>query len=250
MNRYVPFIPDDDFTECVLNVCGVYINLLKRDNPEEIFDNAIDPFKMVYDVYNTNIGLNDWFKTELVRQKDKSINNATGNFHQDLLGKVEGWVNLGVGDASKVDLKRDDGSIFMELKNKYNTMNSDSNDKCYDKLSELAGLYPNSICYWAYVIPKNGSSGETIWRKKGKSYNPRIIKAWGRRVYGIVTGDENNLYRTVKAIPLCIKDNKEELDIKLDNDDNFELIDKIFDFTFKREEDSTAFTQNSLFQYI
>ena len=67
--------------------------------------NGIDIFKMLFDVVNSNISVDDWVKNEVIRQSDKSINNKVGEFHQKLLGGVKGWVDLGIGDDSKVDLK-------------------------------------------------------------------------------------------------------------------------------------------------
>ena len=75
--------------------------------------------------------------TELLRQSDKTINTKIGEFHQELLSKVNGWVDLGIGDETEVDLKKEDNSIFIELKNKYNTVNSSSTKTCREKLENI-----------------------------------------------------------------------------------------------------------------
>ncbi len=59
------------------------------------------------------------------------------NFTKKILGSVEGWDDLGVGDESKVDLFNSDKNIYIELKNKYNTCNSDALDKVKDKLLNI-----------------------------------------------------------------------------------------------------------------
>ena len=146
-----------------------------------------------------------WVKNELIRQQDKTINNRIGDFHQRLLGKVEGWENLGTGNSTKVDLKKTDNSIFMELKNKENTVNADSKDQVRRKLTKILELYPNAQTYWAYLLSTNGDSGESTWRYHGED-NPKIKRIWGKKVYELVTGKSDALEQVWKAIPLAVAD--------------------------------------------
>ena len=68
-------------------------------------ESALDVFKMVFDVVHSEVSVDEWVKREKTRQQDKTINNRIGEFHQKLLGKVDGWTNLGIGHESHVDLK-------------------------------------------------------------------------------------------------------------------------------------------------
>src|SRR3989338_11419261 len=181
-NRYVDFVSDEHFLKCVKWVCDAYPEKSIDVDMKRLQKNVVDPFKMLFDILNSKIEVNDWIKNEVIRQADKTINNRIGEFHQKLLGGVNGWSDLGVGDDSKVDLKRNDNCIFIELKNKFNTVNSDSLSKVRDKLEVAIDKNPNAIAYWAYIIENNGSSGESEWIYL-KSNNPKIKKAWGARVY-------------------------------------------------------------------
>lgn len=219
-NRYVDFVSDEHFLKCVKWVCDAYPVKSEKIDMTALQRNAIDPFKMIFDVINGKICVDDWLKNEVIRQSDKTINNRVGEFHQKLLGGVTGWDDLGIGDLSKVDLRKNDNSIFIELKNKFNTVNSDSLSKVRDKLEMAVKNNPKCNAYWAYILEKDGSSGVSTWIYAGKN-EPRIKKIWGSNVYELVTGDKNALEKTWKALPIAISDllgQKRELsqtDIKL-----------------------------------
>ncbi|MCJ7572588.1 MAG: Eco47II family restriction endonuclease [Candidatus Thermoplasmatota archaeon] len=204
-NRYVGFVSDEHFLDCVKWVCRAYPHNPDEIDMEKLQRNTIDPFKVVFDLMNGNMGVDSWLKNESIRQNDKTINNTIGEFHQKLLGGVNGWDNLGVGDDSKVDLRKSDKTIFIELKNKWNTMNSDATEQCRKKLERAVADNPDAIAYWAYIISQNGTSGESTWYYHGKT-DVKVKKVWGKRVYELVTGNVDALENTWKALPLAIKD--------------------------------------------
>lgn len=201
-HKFVDFVSDKDFLECIKWVCDSYPSS-KDINMKDIQRNIVDPIKQMFDISAMNVSLETWNKNELIRQQDKTINNRIGEFHQKLLGKVNGWENLGTGDVTKVDLRKKDNTIFLELKNKENTVNADSKDQVRKKLTEILKMYPFAQTYWAYIISMNGDSGECVW-KYHEEENPKIKKIWGKRVYELVTGDSNALEQVWKAIPLAV----------------------------------------------
>lgn len=204
-NKYVRFVSDEHFLNCVKWVCDSYPEKSDEVDMEKLQKNIVDPFKMIFDIINGKICVDDWIKNEVIRQSDKTINNRIGDFHQKLLGGVTGWTDLGVGDESKVDLMKNDKSVFMELKNKFNTTNSDSLSKVRDKLSLAVTTNPRATAYWAYIIEKDGSSGESDWNYLGDN-NLHIKKIWGANVYEKVTGNRSALEETWKALPKAISD--------------------------------------------
>jgi hypothetical protein len=159
---------------------------------------------MVFDILNGGTTISAWIKGEEIRQKDKTINNRIGEFHQMLLGGVDGWVNLGTGDETKVDLRKGDNTIFIELKNKFNTPNSDSLSKVREKLKSLLQAYPNSRAYWAYILDKNGESYDVIWKYGNEEPDERLRKISGKKVYELITGDPKALEAVWKALPKAI----------------------------------------------
>lgn len=202
-NKLLKYVDDNHFLACVKWVCDAYPSKSTELNMKSLQRNIIDPFKMLFDVISGDLNVDECIKNEAIRQADKTINNRIGEFHQKLLGGVKGWTNLGTGDESKVDLKKDDDSIFIELKNKFNTVNSDSLSKVREKLEKVVLQHPHAIAYWAYIIEKNGSSGESEWTYQGKN-NIKVKKIWGSNVYELVTGDKKALEETWKALPIAI----------------------------------------------
>ena len=136
---------------------------------------------------NYNIDLEKWKVKERTRQADKTTNNRIGDFHQKLLGGVKGWTDLGIGDDTKLDLKNDDNTIFLELKNKFNTTNSDSLSKVREKLVNNLQSYPHAVNYWAFIVHKDGTFGESDWIYR-KQNEPKIKKIWGDNIYKMITG--------------------------------------------------------------
>lgn len=208
MNKYVDFVSDEDFLECVEHVIDAYILTIEFKTPIMVLEeskNTIDEFKTIFDVCVSQSSFQDWARFELNRQHDKTINNKIGEFHQELLGKVDGWVDLGVGDETEIDLKKEDNSVFIELKNKYNTMNSSSTKTCREKLENVIKKYPNATAYWAYVINKNYKSEDRVWEYQ-KRHDEKIRRISGDKLYELITGDPKALEKTFNAIPLAIND--------------------------------------------
>lgn len=208
MNKYVEFVSDEDFLECVEHVIDAYILSIEFKTPLAILEeskNTIDEFKTIFDVCVSQSSFQDWTRFELNRQHDKTINNKIGEFHQELLGKVDGWVDLGIGDETEIDLKKEDNSVFIELKNKYNTMNSSSTKTCREKLEKVIDKYPDATAYWAYVINKDYKSEDRVWQYQQRN-DERIRRISGDKLYEMITGDSDALKKTFNAIPKAINE--------------------------------------------
>ncbi len=205
-NKYVNFVSDKDFLKCVEHVCKGYAEARENLSIDDLRSNGLDPFKTIFDLINKRLNFDTWLKNEEMRQADKTLNNRIGEFHQKLLGNVKGWMDLGTGDDSKVDLMKEDKSIFIELKNKFNTVNSDSLDKVRDKLEKAIQQNRTAKAYWAFIISKNNSSGDKVWIKKGRKASDRIRVIYGSKVYELVTRDKDALKKTWLALPRAIND--------------------------------------------
>jgi len=208
MNKYVEFVSDKEFLECVEHVVNAYLSTNDFKTPLNILTksrNTIDEFKTLFDICVNQSNFEEWTNFEIVRQNDKTINNKIGEFHQELLGKVNGWIDLGIGDETEIDLKKEDNTVFIELKNKYNTMNSSSEKTCREKLENIIEKYPNATAYWAYVINKNYKSENRVWNYK-KRQDERIRRISGDKLYEMITGDSEALEKVYEAIPKAIVD--------------------------------------------
>lgn len=208
MNKYVEFVSDEDFLECVKHVIDFYLSDEYQEEPMTVLKeskNGIDAIKTIFDITVKQIGFDGWANKEMERQQDKTINNKIGEFHQELLGKVEGWVDLGVGDETEIDLKKEDNTVFIELKNKHNTMNSSSTKTCREKLENVIEQYPDATAYWAYIISRKYRSENRVWKYQGRE-DEKIRRISGDLLYEMITGDSNALEKVYEAIPKAIVD--------------------------------------------
>jgi hypothetical protein len=196
----VDFVSDEHFLKCVKYVCEGY------GRKAQLERNGLDIFKAVFDITNHKTSYDDWTLSEQVRQSDKTVNNKIGEFHQMLLGGVDGWEDLHVGDETRVDLKNKSNTIFVELKNKHNTVTFGKLRDTFDVLKKIVDKYPKAIAYYAYIIPKVPGSGEKVWMTSQRQPHPRILEAWGKRIYEIVAGDSKALEKTWMALPKAIAD--------------------------------------------
>lgn len=215
----LPFITDKKLDFAIQHVANALdkakenkvktLSSLDKDKIFEspLFSNSIDPFAMKFGL--SFYGDEKWLEMEINRQLYKTFEQKIGEFHQMVLGSVNGWIDLKTGDKSKVDLKREDNSIFIELKNKFNTCNSGSLNDVEKKLIEALKNHPNAKAYWAFIIPgvkeKNGREHWTKGRGTSRIVrNERLYKIWGTDVYKLVTGDGNNLFRLYKILDSAI----------------------------------------------
>lgn len=216
---YVNFISDEHYKNCVRYVLGSYSNAVElKESIEEsiqkgnifkssLFSNVVDPFKMTFDIQK--IGLKEWVNKEVLRQLDKSVEQKMGEFHQRMLGGVDGWVDLGIGH--EVDLMKEDKTVFLEIKNKYNTCSSDALKGVRSKLEDITSDNHEAVGYWAFIISKYSlRSGNEVWIKKGFNKIDAVRKIWGEQVYALVTEEENALEQVYNTLPTVINDVVEE----------------------------------------
>ena len=249
MNKYVEFVSDENFEIAVKRVLDAYKEFEKEKQDTQPLDvlldkdsPTIDEFKTVFDLCSKDLTLKEWAEKEVERQLDKNINNKIGEFHQELLGYVDGWINLEKGDPTGLDLKNEEETVFIELKNKYNTMNKTSKEGCQMALENVVEKYPNSRGYWAYVISYKYKSQESIWeysRKVNdetvKFSNPQVRRISGDKLYKMITGDKDALEKVCRAIPLAIKNIKEKEEDCISSED-LATLDEFYNTVFKKSE--------------
>jgi hypothetical protein len=137
-NKYVDFISDKHFLECVANLHIAYLKVKNNITKKSFYTNKIDTIKLTFDVQFNDINEENLIQAEILRQIDKSINNSIGTFHEQILGGINSFE---IGNLSGFDIKAKDDSLFADIKNKHNTMNSSSAEALFQKLSKYADTY-------------------------------------------------------------------------------------------------------------
>ena len=131
-NKYVDFVSDEHLLKCISGLYESYTEAKREFTKTKFYKNKVDTFKLTFDSKFNKLSEKELIKMEMSRQIDKSVNNAIGTFHEEVLGGINGYSS---GKLSGYDVKSDNGSLFAEIKNKHNTMNSSSANK--DPLSNF-----------------------------------------------------------------------------------------------------------------
>ncbi|MDA3910207.1 MAG: Eco47II family restriction endonuclease [Bacteroidales bacterium] len=203
-NKYVDFIADEHFLKCIETLYHSYLKAKEKISKNKFYNNKIDTIKLRFDTKFNMIDEESIIETEILRQIDKSINNSIGTFHEQILGGIEGFE---IGNLSGFDIKAKDETLFADIKNKHNTMNSSSAEALFQKLARYADDYKKAKCYWVQILAKGSFCEHWKGEINGKEYShSRVFKISGDQFYALLTGKQNAFYELYKALPVAIDD--------------------------------------------
>lgn len=198
------FISEDNFKMHVAQTLDSYDNSLRSIDLESFNSNIIDPIKLLFDKSVFRKDFDEIINMEIHRQRDKSNTNAIGYFHQNIFRYIkncevptEGW---------DVIVTKPTYKIYVEMKNKHNTMNSSSAQKTYIQMQNRILQSPNDYCYLVEAIAP--VSRDIAW---GCSVNKRhcesahIRRVSMDRFYALVTGIDNAFYQMCMQLPETIE---------------------------------------------
>ena len=209
-NKYVNFISDEHLLNCIANLHKAYLKAKNNITKKNFYSNKVDTIKLTFDAEFNNIAEESLIESEILRQIDKSINNSIGTFHEQILGGISGFE---VGNLSGFDIKAIDDTLFADIKNKHNTMNSSSAESLFQKLARYADTYKKANCYWVQILAKSSFNEKWTAEINGKEYShSRVYKISGDQFYSLLSGQENALSQLYKALPIAIKDYLRSID--------------------------------------
>lgn len=200
-NYNLGFISDASIYKHVKETVLLYKNFIDL---KEFNSNLIDPIKLTFDAKVYGKTFEEIIESECVRQIDKANTNHIGYFHQNLFNYAgNGWrVPVKV-----FDVVNDERKIYVEMKNKHNTMNSSSAQATYMKMQNQLLKDPQSTCMLVEAIAKK--SQNIVWEAKlnGVQYRHEQIRRVSMdKFYEIVFGDRNAFLKLCKALPIILDD--------------------------------------------
>lgn len=204
MKQYLSFISNDHLLECIKNLHQSYISAKQIITKKTFYSNKVDIFKLLFDSKFNDVSEEQLINLEIIRQIDKSINNSIGTFHEQILGGIKGFDR---GNLSGFDIKATDDTLFADIKNKHNTMNSSSAEALFQKLAQYANTYKSAKCFWVQILAK--SSFCELWKGEinGKEYShSRVYKISGDKFYALLTGTDDAMAQLYKVLPQAIED--------------------------------------------
>ena len=222
----IDFISKDNFRKHVKETIEKYGEKLKPVDLKQFNKNIVDPVKMLFD---KNVYGSTWeeiIRNEIFRQRDKSNNNAIGYFHQRVFQYIAGCKvpengNDGGWDiiyTNKNGIKLPDETvihkIYVEMKNKHNTMNSAASGKTMIKMQNQLINDDDCACFLVEVIAQKSQNinwGVTVDKKKISHKLIRRVSI--DKFYSLITGDDCAFYKICNVLPKVIKeiiDNQEK----------------------------------------
>lgn len=146
------FIADEDLVRQTKKLLDAALAGEAKANANP-YRNVIDPFSALIDASRQGIPVTEWLDQEKARQVQKSFQNALGDFHQGILGSLDGWKDLETGGIA--DVRSDSNKIIAEVKNKYNTTKGNHKREIYDDLAQMiATTHIGYVGYYVEVVPK------------------------------------------------------------------------------------------------
>ena len=195
------FIEDEKIFNHVRSIVSKYrfsINL------KEFNKNLIDPIKLTFDSKVYSKKLEDIIESEILRQIDKSNTHHIGYFHQNIFKYInKDWSVPKQG----FDIINEKLSIFVELKNKHNTMNSSSAQKTFMRMQNILLKNSQAQCFLVEVIAKKSQNEAWKVSLDGNLVSDnRIRKVSIDKFYELVTGDKLAFQKLCKSLPTIIDD--------------------------------------------
>lgn len=198
---YLSFISDADLFHHVQETVEKY--RFSIDLPE-FNKNIIDPIKLTFDAKVYDKTIRDVVEAEILRQLDKSNTNHIGYFHQNIFKYLgNAWRVPDVG----FDVINDEQKIYVEMKNKHNTMNSSSSQKTYMRMQATLAKQPDATCMLVEVIATKSQNIPWVVSLDGERFvDERIRRVSIDQFYGLVTGEQTAFKQLCEVLPVIITD--------------------------------------------
>ena len=222
------FISDENLKKHIAETIKSYGENLQPYDIKKFNANIIDPIKLLFDKKVYGSSWEEIIKSEIFRQRDKSNNNSIGYFHQNIFKYIKGCTvpksgwdvifqktgGIEIENCGRV------GKIFVEMKNKHNTMNSAASAKTYMKMQGQLLHDDECACFLVEVIAKK--SQNITWEISldgQKQKHKRIRRVSIDEFYKIVTGENDAFYQLCMILPQMIEEvisNFQDLNIPRD----------------------------------
>lgn len=217
MTWNLSFITEEDFMNHVKATIDKYGEKLESFDIVRFNKNIIDPIKMIFDKTVYQSTWEEIVSNEIFRQRDKSNNNDIGYFHQRIFQYMD---NCHMPDNGKeggwdVIFQKEDGiilpdgdvvhTIYVEMKNKHNTMNSSAAGKTYIKMQSQLLDDDDCACFLVETIAKKSQNIKWSTTVDGKSVSHKKIRRVSLdQFYALVTGQNDAFYQMCMVLPKVI----------------------------------------------
>ncbi len=219
------FISEENFRNHVKATIKKYGEKLESFDLKRFKKNIVHPLHHIFYKTVYSATWEEIISNEIFRQRDKSNNNDIGYFHQRIFQYMKNCEVPANGENGGWDViyKNIDGveipgagkvhTVYVEMKNKHNTMNSASAGKTFIKMQNQLLKDDDCACFLVEAIAKKSQNIKWETTVDQQKVNHKLI----RRVsidefYSLVTGDEEAFFKMCMALPDVIKEAVNEMD--------------------------------------
>ena len=210
--------------------------------------NLIDPIKLTFDSKVYGKSYEETIESEIIRQIDKSNTNHIGYFHQNIFKYIRDEWEI---PEQGFDLINHSAHIFVEMKNKHNTMNSASSQKTYMKMQNMLIQNAENRCLLVEIIAKQ--SQDLPWKISldGNAFEHDFIRRVSiDKFYEIVTGEADAFKNLCEVLPSVLDDVISSMDMNIVENTVFEelqvlspnLLQSLYLLAFQNYEGFDTFT--------
>lgn len=218
MSYGLTFISEQDLISHVHATIQKYGDKLESFDLKRFNKNLVDPVKLIFDKTVYRATWEETISNEIFRQRDKANNNDIGYFHQRIFqyipnchvpanGEEGGWdviytnpTGILLPDGSLVH------SVYIEMKNKHNTMNSSSAGKTFIKMQNQLLRDDDCACFLVEAIAKKSQNIKWETTVDGQRVGHRLIRRVSLdKLYSLVTGQEDAFYQLCMVLPEIIQ---------------------------------------------
>jgi DNA (cytosine-5)-methyltransferase 1 len=150
----------------------------------------IDHIKKEMDKGYNNISDKEWQQMANFCLQESKITQQIGKLHEYIMANLKGYMFCKdcKGEKIPADIMKKDKTIFIELKNKHNTMNSGSRKSVIKNLIEIKKRFPDATVVLGIINPKNGDG---CCKKIPNDEKIEIYEYSGKKLSELVYGNEN-----------------------------------------------------------
>lgn len=210
MGWNLDFITEEEFKNHVRATIMKYGEKLESYDLKRFNSNLIDPVKLIFDKSVYRASWEEIINNEIFRQRDKASNNDIGYFHQNIFSYFKGCevpqAGWDVIYRNPAGVQMPDGdvvhTIYVEMKNKHNTMNAASSAKTYIKMQGQILEDDDCACFLVEAIAKKSQNIKWATKVDGKNVQHRLIRRVSMdQFYAILTGDNEAFYKMCMELP-------------------------------------------------
>lgn len=212
------FIKEEDLYKNVEETIKKYGNKLVSFDLKRFNKNIVDPIKLIFDKTVYDLSWEEIIKNEIFRQRDKSNNNDIGYFHQSMFKYIEycrvpnngeegGW-DVIYENPRKIEVEEGlrVSKIYVEMKNKHNTMNSASAGKTFIKMQNQLLKDDDCACFLVEAIAQKSQNIKWETTVDKQRVGHKLIRRVSiDRFYEIVTGEKDAFYKLCLLLPDIIE---------------------------------------------